>query len=68
MKHNKLNSLSNSEIISLVDQRVHNDRNRKILKDRFVNGFTFEYIANRYELSIPQVKNIVYKYETILCN
>lgn len=52
---------TNSQIIKLIDEHIHNDRNRKILKDRFVDGMTYERLAERYELSFQQVRTIVYR-------
>ena len=53
--------LSNSEISFLIDQWIRNARDRAILKDRLINGMTFERLAEKYDLSTQQVKNIVYK-------
>lgn len=51
---------TNSEIVALIDEYIHSERDRAILKDRFVNGMIFEALAEKYELSVRQVKNIVY--------
>ena len=54
-------NLSNSEVCYLVDQWIRNERDRAILKDRLINGLTFERLAEKYDLSTVQVKSIVYK-------
>ena len=51
----------NSEIARLIDERIHSERNRKILKERLCNGVRFEPLAEMFDLSVRQVKNIVYK-------
>lgn len=53
--------LSNEEIKSLIDAYIHNERNRNILKRRLIDGICFEPLAIEFDLSVRQVKNIVYK-------
>ena len=55
-------NLSNSQIEHLIDEWCHNARYREILKLRFVDGMTFESIAEQVDMSVRQIKNIVYKY------
>lgn len=38
-------------------------RNRQILVDRLIEGMTYEAIAEKYDMSVRQIKNIVYKNE-----
>lgn len=57
---------TNSEVIGLIGERIHKLRDRGILVDRFVNGLTFEQLAEAHNLSVRQVKNIVYKGSEIL--
>lgn len=53
--------LSNFEIDYLIDQWIRNERDRVILKDRLINGMTFERLAEKYGMSVRQIQNIVYK-------
>ena len=55
--------MDNSDIERLIDEKVHHERNRKILKERLCNGVKYETLAENFELSVRQVKNIVYKAE-----
>lgn len=57
----KLDDLSRKEIEELIDQWIHNERNRKIMRRRLIDGVRFEQLAEEFELSVTQVKNIVYK-------
>lgn len=52
---------SNTEIMLLILDRIHNARNRQIMIDRFVHGLTFEKIAEEHDMSVRQIKNIVYR-------
>lgn len=52
---------TNSQISHLIDEHIHSERNRKILKRRFVDGITYERLAEEFDLSVRHVKNIVYK-------
>lgn len=46
----------------------HAERNRSILKDRLLRGYTFEQLAEAYDMSVRQIKNIVYRHETTICD
>ena len=54
-------NLSNSEVCYLIDQWIRNERDRAILKDRLINGLTYERLAEKHDMSVRQTKNIVYK-------
>jgi len=54
-------NLSNSQIEHLIDEWCHNQKYREILKLRFIYGMTFEAIAEEVDMSVRQIKNIVYK-------
>lgn len=59
-------NLSRSEINDLIDEWVigrNAERDRKILKRRLLDGITFDRLAEEFELSVRQVKNIVYRRE-----
>lgn len=42
------------------------ERNRQILKSRFIDGLTYEKPAEKYDLSVSHVKFIVYKLENVV--
>lgn len=54
-------NLSRSDLQYIIDQWIFNERHRLILSDRLFNGTTYERMAEKYDLSTQQVKNIVYK-------
>lgn len=52
---------TNSQISHLIDEYIHSERDRKILKRRFIDGQCYEPLAYEFDMSVRQVKNIVYK-------
>ena len=52
---------TNSQIVRLIDEHIHSDRDRKILRRRFVDGVRFEPLAEEFGISVTQAKRIVYK-------
>lgn len=56
-----LEDKSRSEIEALIDEWILNERNRRILKRRLLDGIIYEKLAEEFELSVRQVKDIVYK-------
>lgn len=57
---------TNSQIRALLDEHVHSERDRAIAYDRLANQIKFEQLAEKYELSVRQVKKIAYKCEKIV--
>lgn len=53
--------LSKSEIESLIDEWILKERDRKILKRKLLDGICYEPLAEEFNLSVRQIKNIVYK-------
>ena len=58
--------MTNTEIIYRIDEYIHSERDRAILKRRFVDGITYEALAEEFDLSVSQVKRIIYKHEHII--
>ena len=56
----------NSDIANLIDEYIHSERDRAILKRRYIDGVCYEPLAEEFDLSVRHVKNIVYKYDYIL--
>ena len=57
------------DIENAIDSHIvgrNAERNRQILKSRFIDGLTYEKLAEKYELSVSQIKWIVYRLETIV--
>lgn len=56
----------NSDIANLIDEYIHSEKDRAILKRRYIDGICYEKLAEEFDLSVRHVKNIVYKHEHIL--
>ena len=54
-------NLSRTTWECLIDDWIFNERDRKILKRRLLDGVCFEPLAEEFDLSVRQVKAIVYK-------
>lgn len=52
---------TNSQICSLIDEHIHNERDRAILRRRLVDGICYEPLAEEFDISTTQVKRIIYK-------
>ena len=59
----KMIDIRKSEVEHLIDEWILNERDRSILKRRLIDGITYEKIASEYDMSVRQIKNIVYKGE-----
>lgn len=56
-----IENLSNTEISNLIDEWIRGERDRAILKRRLIDEICFEPLAEEFDLSVPQIKRIVYK-------
>ena len=52
---------TNSQISRLIDEYVHSERNRAMLKRRLIDGVHFEALAEEFDLSVRHTKSIIYR-------
>ncbi len=52
-------NISRSELSVLIDEWIFSERDRKILKRRFLDGICLEPLAEEFDLSLRQIKVIV---------
>lgn len=52
---------TNSQISMLIDEYIHSERDRRILKRRLIDGVCFEPLAEEFGMSERQIRRIVYK-------
>ena len=50
---------TNSQISAMIDEYIHSDRNRRILKRKLVDGICYEPLAEEFDLSVRQIYKIV---------
>lgn len=57
---------SRSELEASINEWIigkNAERDRNILKRRLIDGLTYDRLAEEFDLSVRQIKNIVYKRE-----
>lgn len=52
---------TNTQIARLIDDYIHSERDRRILKRRLIDGICYEPLAEEFDMSVRQMKSIVYK-------
>lgn len=52
---------TNSQIRALIDEHIHSQRDRSILYRRLVDGICYEPLAEEFDLSVAQIRRIIYK-------
>lgn len=57
---------SNSAIERIIDEYIHSEVNRRILKRRLIDGIAYDPLSEEFHYSVRQIKNIVYKYEKVI--
>lgn len=57
---------TNSEIAAIIAERIHSERDRRIMQMRLVDGLTYERIAELVEMSAIQIKRIVKRYAMMI--
>ena len=57
---------TNSQMRALIDEYIHSERDRAIMKRRKIDGICFEPLAEEFQMSERQIKSIVYRCEEII--
>ena len=60
-KADKMIERSRTEIEHLIDEWIFSERDRKILKRRLLDGICYEPLAEEFDISVRQIKTIVYR-------
>lgn len=66
-KRNKILSLPNDELSMMIDRFIKGEVIRRMLKRRLIDKIRFEPLAEEFNYSVRQTKNIVYKSISVLC-
>lgn len=51
--------LKNSEIAELISENIHSERDRKIMRLRLIEGYTYEKISEIMEMSPRYIRTLV---------
>lgn len=54
-------TISRSEVEHIIDEWCFNERNRAILKRRYLDGICYEPLAEEFDMSVKQIQNIIHK-------
>lgn len=65
-KGEKMTDYTNSQIAEMIDEYIHHERNRAILKRRLIDGICYEPLAEEFDMSVRQIKEIVYRSQSAL--
>lgn len=57
---------SRSELTEAIDEWILNEKHRAILKRRLIDGICYEPLAEEFDMSVRQIKRIVYKGEDVI--
>lgn len=52
---------ANSRVSELIDEYIHNSRDREILRANLIDGMTYDELAGKYHLSYERIKTIMRK-------
>lgn len=55
-----MQDLSYTEWVRLIDEWILNERDRRLIKRRLLDGIGFEQLAEEFYLSVQRTKAIVY--------
>lgn len=62
--------ITRDQLEAVIDNTIilqtHAERNRKILKRRLIDGLTHEELAEEFDLSVQQIRKVIYKYEQVI--
>jgi DNA-directed RNA polymerase specialized sigma24 family protein len=52
---------SRTELTDTIEEWILNERHRQILKRRLIDGICYEPLAEEFDMSVTQIKRIVYR-------
>ena len=62
----RMKEYTNSQMSGLIDEHIHNERDRDLLKRRLCDGLTFDCLSAEFGLSVQRTKTIVYQSVSLL--
>ena len=59
-------TLTNSEIAERIGEHIHSERNRRIMRMKLIDGYTYEKIAEIVQLDPRYIRSLVRNLSDIL--
>ncbi|MBR3239499.1 MAG: hypothetical protein IKF99_13780 [Oscillospiraceae bacterium] len=53
--------ITTSQVAAAIEEYIFSARDRAVLKRRLIDGICFEPLAEEFDMSVRQIKDIVYK-------
>ena len=57
---------SNSRIREIIEEYIHDEKHRKLMARRLIDNITIDRLAEEFDLSVSQVKRIIWKDSEII--
>ena len=57
---------TNSQMRELIGEHIHSQRDRTVLEMIYIDGFTQETVAEKVDMSVRQIQNIIYKHQNTI--
>ena len=65
---NRFDNISNTDLSAIIEDWVKNERDRRVLHRKLIDGISYERIAEEFSLSVKQIYRIIGKYIDMLFN
>ena len=57
---------SNSRVREIIGEYIHDEKHRRIMERRLIDNITIERLAEEQELSVSQIKRIIWKNSAVV--
>lgn len=57
---------SNSRVREIIEEYIHDEKHRCIMRRRLIDNITIERLAEEFDLSVSQIKRIIWKDSEII--
>ena len=57
---------SNSRIREIIGEYIHDEKHRRLMERRLIDNVTIDRLAEEFDLSVSQVKRIIWKNSEII--
>jgi len=57
---------TNTQIREIIAEHLHDEKHRRLMERRLIDGITVERLGEEFDLSVSQVKRIIWKDSEII--